>query len=139
MKKKIIVVTIVIILVSICFSGCVSTSEHNKNDNIEVYLESEVLEFNYIDIEKNKNINGELVNVTVKWLFHNLVNRVINVSISIDFYDSNKNLLLHKDRELNLLPGNYTEQVICPANTLVIQGKMASKIDYIVFKAVESP
>ena len=101
-------------------------SNHN-----EVILDSDIVEFSYVSL--NKTID----NVTVSWLFHNIAGRMLNLSITAEFYDRNGNILFSKTNELLKFPADYTEHLLLPANKISYNGKYASKVDYVILHVKE--
>ena len=104
----------------------VEASYHNK-----VLLDSDVVEFVYV------SLNRTIDTVTVSWLFHNIANRTLNLSIIAEFYDENGNILFTKTNELLKFPANYTEHILLPANKIIYNGEFTSKVDYVILHVME--
>ena len=85
--------------------------------DISFQIDSDVVEFVYV------SLNRTIDTVTVSWLFHNIANRTLNLSIKAEFYDKNGNMLFSKVNELLKFPANYTEHLLLPANKISYNGK----------------
>ncbi len=127
-RKWITLLTIsgLIIVTSFTIYQATKLNYHN-----EVILDSDIVEFSYVSL--NKTID----NVTVSWLFHNIAGRMLNLSITAEFYDRNGNILFSKTNELLKFPADYTEHLLLPANKISYNGKYASKVDYVILHVKE--
>jgi len=102
-----------------------------------VILDSDIVEFANVSLEKHINESGFVDKVTVKWLFHNIDDRTINATIVAEFYDKNDALLYTAHKQLLLLPPDYTEKLLLPANMISYNGENASKVEYVIISTIE--
>ena len=117
---------VIFILISGSSGRYIESNYHGK-----VLLVSDVVEFEYVSLNRTTD------NITVSWLFHNIANRTLNLSIKAEFYDKNGNMLFSKVNELLKFPANYTEHLLLPANKISYNGKEASKVDYVILRVSE--
>lgn len=140
MKKMLIV--LLLVLGSLFFSGCTQQSAKVKFDNIEI--ESNVVELSSAAIEKNdliwvypENEDPKQVpkEIDVKYLFHSIVDRNINVDVTVYFYDET-NLLLDmvKGQTIYNLAADSTERM---ANTVKLRGDDAALVHHVKIVAEE--
>lgn len=97
----------------------------------KVILDSDIVEFAYV------SLNRTIDNVTVSWLFHNIAGRMLNLSITAEFYDKKGDILFSKTNELLKFPVNYTEYLLLPANRIIYDGPYVSEVDHVVLHVVE--
>ena len=125
------------VLVGVLFSGC----QKNETKNVhlkDVFLESDVFELIYSDLYKAVNKTGKVENVTVKWLFRNMVNRTVKANITVEFYDNNDNLVFSDSTHKIELGPNMKESYVLESNKVSYNGKYAAKVKYVVIKAFEA-
>jgi hypothetical protein len=139
--KKILIVSLLVIG-SLLFSGCTQQSAKVEFENIE--LESSIVELASAKIEKNdlvwiypENEDPKQVpkEINVKYLFHNIVDRTVNVDVTVYFYDEN-NLLLDmvKGQTINSLIEDSTEGM---ANNVRLRGDDAALVHHVKIVAEE--
>ena len=137
MKKYIWVVFVVILLVTIGFSGCQENSSNNGSSFEGITLESDIVELAHASKEFIKD-NNEIIGVEVQYLFHNIAGRDIEFNVFAEFYDKNNNLLNTSDPPKNFIfLKDYTETGISPANIIIYDGEDCKQVDHIIIKANE--
>lgn len=139
--KKMLIVTL-LVMGSLLFSGCTQQSAKVEFDNIE--LESSVVELSSATIEKNdliwvypENEDPKQVpkEIDVKYLFHSIVERPVNVDVTVYFYDENNLLLdMAKGQTIYNIAGDSTEQM---ANTVKLRGDDAALVHHVKIVAEE--
>lgn len=137
MKKYIWVVFVVILLVTIGFSGCQENSSNNGSSFEGITLESDIVELAHASKEFIKD-NNEIIGVEVQYLFHNIAGRDIEFNVFAEFYDKNNNLLntSYPPKKFIFLK-DYTETGISPANIIIYDGEDCKQVDHIIIKANE--
>ena len=135
MEKNTFVTAISIAVIIIAFSSSLNTGTSALTVE-NVFLESYIVEFAYVGLEKQIDEKG-VVKVTVKWLFHNIAGRTINATINAEFYNRNDVLLYNASKEIWLLPANYTEQLLLPANMISFYGQNAAEVEYVIIHVNE--
>ena len=139
MKKGYFIIVIVVMLVSVTLSGCQDTQGITTTDFTpqNVFLNSTIVEFANVSFEKKMNRAGEVVAVTVGWLFHNIAGKWISAQIDVTFYDRNNVLLYNSTRWLEITAG-YTEQYYSPsANRVTYEGADVASVDHVVISVTE--
>ena len=126
-----------ILLVGVVFSGC--QEKTNKTNEIakNVFLESDILEFAYVNFTKSINKTGDIEKVTVEWLFHNIAGRTINATIIVEFYDKEDNLLYTEQREIYTMPADWTEHLLEDSNRVSYDGEYVADVDHVIIRTVE--
>jgi hypothetical protein len=138
MKKGIFIVSIVVLLVSIVFSGCQTNSTTTPTRPQNVYLQSTIVEFANVTLEKTINKSGGVSAVTVGWLFHNIAGREISGRIDVRFYDKNNGVLYNTTRWIRFMPSDFTERLFSPgANKATYDGPGTNLVDHIVITVTE--
>ena len=97
MKKdalKIIGIVVVLVLLSVLFSGCASTEVDDKNFDVE--FESDDVNLIECNMEYEKNRQNKVTGVLISGVIQNKLEKRINVLITAEFYDKNGNLLGEK-------------------------------------------
>lgn len=131
--KKINWVLVCIVMLFVGFlSGCQEESaptENNISDKIE--LESDIVELVYANI--NQHTDGtKTVQVDVEYLFKNIVDRIISIEITAEFYDENNNsIYTGGPKHMTNLPVGYVETNILPINKISYSGEDAYKVDHV--------
>ena len=138
MKRSIFVILIIIILIAVVFSGC----QENKSTTVtteNVFLESDIVEFANVSLEKIRNKTGIVDMITVSWLFHNIAGRTISADIIVEFYDITDVLVYSDFRQIVNMPADYTEQYMSPtANRVSYDGERVSYVDYVIIHVTET-
>ena len=129
---------VLVVLLSLAFSGCQDTkSTQIKLSSQNVYLQSTVVKFANVSLEKTTNKSGGVDSVKVSWLFQNIAGRTINVSIDVRFYDTNNTLLYNETRWFNNFLKGWTERLMSPATSVTIRGAKAALVDHVVISVTE--
>ena len=114
---------------------------HHFRDTVShdmIFLDSDIVELAYASFNRSDDDNdGISDNVTVSWLLHNIVDRTLNVSIDVEFYDKRDNLVYNETKQLLYFPPDYTEHLILPANKVSYHGSDADNISYVVLRVRE--
>jgi hypothetical protein len=135
--KKIMLLLLVTLIITLLFGGC--QEQQSTTISIDsVTLESDIVEFAFINLTTEKNKSGLVERLTVQWLFHNIADRVIDANIIVEFYDANDNVI-HSDssKAIMLMPPDYTEQFLSPSNMVSYDGEDASLVDHIIIHVIE--
>lgn len=140
MKKQVICVTILVLLACLACSGCQQTnSATTKLSDQNVFLESTVVKFANVSLERTSAKPGAVDSVKVSWLFKNIAGRMINITIDVRFYDKNNVQLYNATRWLRFMPKGYTEQSMSPtANSVTFTDKKASLVDHVVIAVTDT-
>lgn len=138
-KKKIVCIMMLVILVSLACSGCQDTKSTTSSlSSQNVYLQSTVVKFANISLERTFDKSSGINSVKVSWLFQNIAGRMINITIDVRFLDKKNTLLYNETRWLRYMPKGYTEQDKSPtANTVTFTDVKASLVDHVVISATE--
>jgi uncharacterized protein YcfL len=139
MKKQVICVTVLVILACLACSGCQQTnSTTTKLSSQNVFLDSTVVKFANVSLDKTSKKAGGVDSVKVSWLFKNIAGRMINISIDVQFLDKNNVLLYNETRWLRYMPKDYAEQAVSPtANSVSFSGEKATLVDHVVISVQE--
>jgi uncharacterized protein YcfL len=139
MKKQVICVTMLIILACLACSGCQQTNSATTNlSSQSVSLDSTVVKFANVSLDRTSKKAGGVDSVTASWRFKNIAGRMINISIDVLFFDKSNVLLYNATRWLRYMPKDYTEQAISPtANSVTFSGEKATLVDHVVISAKE--
>jgi len=128
MKKIISIVGIVILSFTIFLSGCLEENTENTNVPENIDFESDIVELAYSNFTKDIQ-DGKVVSVSVEYLFTNIVERNLNINVTVEFYDSDNGLLYTGGPKTISLPQGWTEQGLGPANIITYDGEDASKVE----------
>jgi hypothetical protein len=107
------------------------SDENGATEKVE--LNSNLVELVYGRINKNLD-DGIVESVDVKYLFKNLLDREITISISAEFLDENNNSLAIVGNKTITLPPNYEEKKVLPVspqNTINYAGEDAAEVDHV--------
>jgi uncharacterized protein YcfL len=139
MKKQVICVTMLVILACLACSGCQQTnSATTKLSSQNVFLNSTLVKFANVSLDRTSKKSGGTDSVTVSWLFKNIAGRMINITIDVRFFDKNNLLLYNATRWLRYMPKGYTEQALSPtANVVTFTDQKASLVDHVVITVTE--
>jgi len=135
-KDPWIIGTILFLMVGV-LSGCVFPGGVTVKNNFEgITFESSVVELvnASLDFHENKNV---ITKVDVKYLFRNIAGRAVEVSVIVEFYDKNDNLLVTRGPKYINLPKDYVETVYSPANIISCSGEKVSEVDHVRIIAEE--
>ena len=137
MGKRISLVAFGLACIILFFSGCVEETSNMVSIPDKVFLESDVVEFANISFDKVKNRDGDFIEATLSWLFHNIAGRTINLGIDIQIYDANNFLVYSDSKQIIPLPDDYTESFSPLHNTITLTGKEAQNADHVIIYAFE--
>ena len=142
MKKDLFILGFVIItlLVAVAFSGCQEQGVTTDENFEGIYLESNVVELAYGTLEFHTTYDFEyekdiVEKVDVKYLFHNIAGRDIDINVTVNLYDKDNNLLesLVGQKTSNLFK-DYTEGMV---NVISYSGERVTEIDHVKIFAIE--
>jgi uncharacterized protein YcfL len=138
MKKGFFIMLIIVMLVSVTLSGCQDTKSTTTDFRPQnVYLNSTIVEFANVSLEKDMNKAGDVEAIIVGWLFHNIAGKWISAQIDVNFYDKNNVLLYNSTRWLEVKAG-YTERFFSPsANRVTYEGAGAAFVDHVVISVTD--
>ena len=91
MKNGVNVILVAIIFLSTILIGC--TSNQNEDNNYEDIFESDVVNLLNYSINLNENKSGTIIEANIDGIIENNVDRIITVNITVEFYNSNDDLL----------------------------------------------
>ena len=135
-KKGLLIINLIIFFI-ILLSGCQeqkATTSGKKFENI--ILESDVVELVDASLIFNEEDNVKL-RVDVEYLFRNIAGREITITITVEFYDKNNNLLSTEGPKYITLLKDYTETSVLGANIISYSEENASEVDHVKIVAVE--
>lgn len=81
--------------------------------------------------------SGVVTGVRASWMFQNAVNRTINISINVKFYDALNQLLYNQSKFLENMPAGYREREFGPANWVLYADPAASRVDHVIISTTE--
>lgn len=84
-SKKIVIISIGIVLLTLILCGCLGTEVDDDKSN--VVFESEIVNLLDYNLELNRNNNNEINQATVTGRIHNKLDRQVNVKLTSKFYD----------------------------------------------------
>jgi hypothetical protein len=123
------------------------TQNSDLNEPFEnIYLESSVVELANASmiIHEDKDFDEYLEpilvieKIDVNYLFHNIAGRTINISVKVEYYDKDNNLLYTSSpKVINNLLEDYTERTITAANTISYDGSNVADVDHVKIIAIE--
>lgn len=147
MDAKQIIFGLVVILALIGSSGCTEQGTTTKQAFENVEFESDVVDLAYANVSffEKKEYTEELEpimvtkEVEVKYLFHNKLDRRINVSVTVEFY-SEGDELVHRvgPRIIHGLLKDYTERQFTEVNIAKCEGEKANRVSYVKILAHEA-
>lgn len=132
MKKSLFIFILIVSLIFVFISGCQEESDENKSvENVE--LDSDLVKLVHGGINKNL-VDGDVISVDVEYLFKNLLDREITISISAEFLDGNNNSLAIVGTRNITLPPNYEEKIVSPVspqNIITYAGEDVAEVDHV--------
>ena len=141
MKKSLFMIGFVICIALVAFSGCQEQGVTTDENFEGIYLESSVVELAYATLELHTIYDFEyeediIEKVDVKYLFHNIANRDVDITVTVNFYDKDNNLLgsAAQQKTSNLFK-DYTESM---ANIVSYNGERVTEVDHVKIIAIES-
>jgi hypothetical protein len=136
MRKHTAIIITILLTTTIMLSGCQEEQKATTTDekNGEIVLDSDVVELVDSKYKVNKRIVRDDVteekmqvvrNVEISFLFRNIADRDIKISVEAEFYDSNDKLVgIAQGASEIYLPKDYTEKATnTPTNTIIYDGK----------------
>lgn len=141
MKKDLLILGFVISTVLVAFSGCQEQGVTTDENFEGIYLESNVVELAYATLEFHTIYDFEyekdiIEKVDVKYLFHNIAGRDININVTVNFYDTDNNLLeLLVGQKTSNLFKDYTESMV---NIISYSGERVTEVDHVKIIAIEA-
>jgi hypothetical protein len=138
MKKQIICLSMLVILACLSWSGCQEMKSATTLSSKNVHLESTIVQFANVSLEKTFNKSGGAVSVKVSWLFHNIAGRIISASIDVRFFDKENTSLYNETRWIRNVPIGYVERYKSPtANTVTFTDPRAALVDHVDISVLE--
>jgi len=137
MKKSVFVIALSIILTMIIFSGCQEQNTDVGTTFEGISLESSIVELVNASLDPHRNKANIIDRVDVGYLFHNVAGRDITVNVTVEFYDTDDNILATGGPKYISLLKDYTEQGFGPANIISYDGNNVALIDHVKIIAVE--
>ncbi len=141
MKKSLFMIGFVICIALVAFSGCQEQGVTTDENFEGIYLESSVVELAYATLELHTIYDFEyeediIEKVDVKYLFHNIANRDVDITVTVNFYDKDNNLLesATQQKTSNLFK-DYTESM---ANIVSYSGERVTEADHVKIIAIEA-
>ena len=134
--KKLFIVFSFISLTAVCLSGCLEQNNKNSGPVIEnVELESNdlvTLAYGKLTLYKEDDV---VLRAKVDYRLKNIANRVLNLNVTVEFYDKNDTLVnVSETRWIENLRIGYTEAQV---NSAVYDGENVSKVDHAKIVVVE--
>jgi len=141
MRKKVFVIGFGLILIISALSGCQDQDNQIEAITFEgITLVSNVVELVNASLDFHTHYEGgyEIIDsIDVQYLFHNIAGRDITVTVTVEFYDENDNLLeIGGPKHIRLLE-NYTEHGVMGANIISYDGEEVYRVDHVRIVAVE--
>ena len=143
---KIKILLIGVLCIGILFlSGRLNKGTTTKQTFENITLESDIVELAFANISYDKEEmyteEGEsyfqIESIEVQYLFHNLLDRRVNISFFVEFYDKdNVKLYSIGPRTIHLI-SDYTEKSITDVNKALFSGEKAAEVDHIKIIAFE--
>jgi hypothetical protein len=144
-KIKLLLVSILCIG-SLFFSGCVNQGTTSEQTFEGISIESDVVELAFANtsITKEEMYTDEgdsyfqIKAFEVQYLFHNLLDRRVNISFFVEFYNKdNVKLYSVGPRYMNLI-ADYTEKAVLDINKATFTGERTAGVDHVKIIAFES-
>jgi hypothetical protein len=148
MDAKYILLGFCILLLLVTFSGCEEQGATTQASFDHVVFDSGVVDLAFANVTfyEEKEFTDDLEpvpemvvkNVEVKYLFHNPLDRILNISFLVEFY-SDQGELLHRvgPRNINGLLADYTERQFTEVNIANFEGEKARFVSYVKIIAYE--
>jgi hypothetical protein len=140
MKKNIFMIGCVLYIALVALSGCQEQGSTTDESFEGIYLESSVVELAYATLEFHTIYDFEyekdiVEKVEVKYLFHNIADRDVNITVTVEFYDKDKNLLgSEAQQKTSNLFKDYTESMV---NIVSYNGERITEVDHVKIIAIE--
>jgi uncharacterized protein YcfL len=139
MQKVGIVLACCVVVGFLLLSGCSSQSGVVSKDlSSKVVLDAHgLVKFVNSSMSSLTNKSGGVTSVCVSWMFESIVDRTINISINVQFYDAANRLLYNQSKQLENMPAGYKEQSFGPANWVMYSGLDAARVDHVIISTTE--
>lgn len=139
MRKELISIGFCVILIIGFFSGC-QESQIEAASFEDVTLVSDVVELVNGSLNYHYNEFNEIWKIEVKYLFHNIAKRDIEIEVKIECYDEKDNLITILGPKYIRLPDDYTEQGFAPGINIMSydNNENVHMIDQVVIIAEET-
>jgi hypothetical protein len=138
MKKQIICLSMLVILACLAWSGCQEMKSATTLSSKNVHLDSTIVKFANVSLEKSFDKSGGTVSVKVSWLFQNIAGHTINASIDVRFFDKKNTSLYNETRWIRNVPAGYVERYKSPmANTVMFTDPRAALVDHVILTVAE--
>jgi len=139
MKKYLWIIGTTLFLIVCILNGCLGPEGGITVENPfeGITFDSSVVELVNASLGfiKEKNV---VQKAEVKYLFHNVADRYIEVKVIVEFYDKNDNLLITEGPKHISLPKGYRETTpYSPANIISYSGDKVSEVDHVRIIAEE--
>lgn len=129
MDKKLII--LIILLLTILTSGCQEEKTENNIIPDNIKLESDVVDLIFADFIEHKD-REKTNRIEVQFLFKNIVNRIIDIKVYVEFYDKEDNLLNTSYSKEGTYPPGYYDEILNPLwSTILYDGDDADKVEYV--------
>ena len=139
MRKKLLCFSFSIILIIGFFSGC-QESELEALSFEGLTLVSDVVELVNGSLNYYYNDYNEVWKVEVKFLFHNIAKRDIEIEVKVELYDEHDNFITILGPKYINLPNDYTEQGFAPGINIMSyeNNQNVHLVDYAIIIAEET-
>jgi len=149
MDAKYLLLGFSVMLLLVSFSGCEEQGATTQQSFDHVVFDSDVVDLAFANVtffekkEYSEDLDdpvAEMVvqNVEVKYLFYNPSDDAINISVIVEFY-SDQDELVHRvgSRNINGLLADYTERQFTEVNIANCEGEKARQVSYVKIIAYE--
>ena len=138
MKKYPLLIGTILFLILSVLNGCLGPEGTTVENPFKgITFESSVVELinASLDVIKENNV---IRKVEVRYLFRNIAGRSVEVSVMVEFYDKNNNLLITRGPKHIEIPKGYAETLpYSPANIITYSGDKVSEVDHVRIIATE--
>ena len=97
----------------------------------------DIFELDNASLDFYRDENDNIINVDVKYLFHNIAGRDVTAYVTVEFYDKNNKILATGIKKQISLPEDYTEPSYLPANIVSYSGEYVTQVDHVKIIASE--
>jgi hypothetical protein len=137
MKKELLLIVSVLLLIICSISGCFGPEGTKVENPFEgITFESKIVELVNASLVLHKDRNV-ITKANVKYLFHNIAGKTVDVKVIVEFYDINNYLLATRGPKYISIPKDYTETVYSPANVISYKGEKVSEVNHVRIIAEE--
>ena len=132
-KNKYLALIILSLLIATFFCGCTSNSEELE---LDVFFKSSVTNLVNYTIDFNRDKDDKIVKATVSGIIENKIDRVININITVEFYDEEDNYINEVVYRIDGLRTPYNNGYQTTFSTSY-SGENVDKISYVKIYADE--